>query len=59
MAHGTPIYLSPDDGLRMVKQTSSGPYRITVFNNPEHIIQALAEKRKRQITRETNERRWS
>lgn len=58
MSNILPILL-PDDGLRVVATGTIGPYQMTIFNNPTHITQVIAEKRHRALIKENNFRRWS
>lgn len=51
--------LIPDDGLRVVSAGTIGSYAMTLLNNPSHIIEVIAEKRRRALIKENNFRRWS
>lgn len=61
-----PIYLSPDDGLRLVatgtiipKHHQGEGYRYIIQANPGLVAEVLAERRHREMIHETNLRRFS
>lgn len=57
MTRLVPILLF-DDGMRTVREGNIGRYPVTVIHNPTHIVEVIAEKRRRQLIKDINYRHW-
>jgi hypothetical protein len=51
----------PDDGLRYVRhgETKRGNFPFICLENPAHIAYVVAVRKQKQMTKQTNIKRWS
>lgn len=55
----TPILLPDPDGLRLTRTGKIGQYRMEQFHNPQLLGEILGERHKRDLIRNTNQKKWS